>query len=70
MQAKKERAEKFDNALQNDVGNQRKRVRYLQNLQKNRIEQKKLDQARGSNIFQGFSQEEIHEILIEMPQLK
>ena len=43
MQAKKERAEKFDNALQNDVGNQRKRVRYLQNLQKNRIEQKKLD---------------------------
>ena len=43
MQAKKERAEKFDNALQNDVGNQRKRVRYLQNLQKQRIEQKKLD---------------------------
>ena len=29
-----------------------------------------MNQAQGSNIFKGFSQEEIHEILIEMPQLK
>lgn len=57
-------------ALTKDVSNQRNRVRYLQNLQKERIAQKKLDHAKGSNIFTGFSQDEIHEILVEMPELK
>lgn len=31
---------------------------------------KMLDQANGQKLFEGFSAEEMHEILIEMPELK
>lgn len=34
------------------------------------MDKKKLDHVQGSNIFEGFSKEEINEILIEMPELK
>ena len=68
--AKHKRAKSVANALQKDVSNQRNRVRYLQNLQKQQMDKKKLDHVQGSNIFEGFSKEEINEILIEMPELK
>ena len=65
--ARTKRTKSMCGALQEDVSNKRNRVRYLQNLQKERTAQKKLDQAAGSNIFTGFSKDEIHEILVEMP---
>lgn len=32
-----------------------------------RMAKKKLDQAHGQKLFEGFSNEEMHEILVEMP---
>lgn len=68
--ANKRRAMNMSQALSKDVNNQRNRVRYLLNLHKERIAQKKMDHAKGSDIFNGFSQDEIHEILVELPELK
>jgi len=56
--------------LQAEVHKKHNRVRYLQNLQKERIAKKKIERAKGQKLFEGFSKEEMEEILVEMPQLK
>ena len=53
-----------------DFEAQRSRVNYLQNLSKTRIQGKQLDQSQGSTIFNGFTRDELHELLIEMPHLR
>lgn len=68
--ARSKRAMSMTNATQRDIESKKNRVRYLQGLQKERTALKKLDQAKGSKLFEGFSKDEMLEILIEMPELK
>ena len=53
-----------------DFQAQKSRVNYLQNLSKTRSQGKQLDKSQGSTIFNGFTRDELHELLIEMPHLR
>lgn len=39
-------------------------------LQRKKVEEKKLDLVKNSEVFKGFTREEIKELLIEMPELR
>ena len=43
---------------------------YLQNMQKLMLEKRQLDLNQKSEIYKGFSRDELHEILIEYPTEK
>jgi len=43
------------------------RVNYLNSLQKRKAEERQLDSLEASEIYKGFTREEIKEINIEMP---